>query len=74
MINSSLLMLDEATEELAPVVRGKIWPRPGALKNAGQSILVIDKNLEIEKGRIVCSDTSLQLKADPSLKTRILGV
>jgi branched-chain amino acid transport system ATP-binding protein len=85
MINPSLLILDEATEGLAPLVREEIWSRLGILKEEGQSILVIDKNIEalirladrhyiIEKGGIVWSGSSTQLKDDPSLKTRYLGV
>ncbi len=85
MINPRLLILDEATEGLAPLVREEIWSRLGNLKDEGQSILVIDKNLEaliqladhhyiIEKGRIVWNGGSDQLRADPSLKTRYLGV
>ncbi len=85
MINPRLLILDEATEGLAPLVREEIWSRLGNLKDEGQSILVIDKNLEaliqladhhyiIEKGRIVWNGGSDQLRVDPSLKTRYLGV
>jgi branched-chain amino acid transport system ATP-binding protein len=85
MINPSLLILDEATEGLAPLVREEIWSRLNILKEEGQSILVIDKNIEalirladrhyiIEKGGIVWSGSSTQLKDDPSLKTRYLGV
>jgi branched-chain amino acid transport system ATP-binding protein len=85
MINPSLLVLDEATEGLAPLVREEIWSRLATLKDQGQSILVIDKNLGaliqladhhfiIEKGRIVWDGDSAQLTADPSLKSRYLGV
>ena len=85
MVNPSLLILDEATEGLAPLVRKEIWSRLEMLKNEGQSILLIDKNLDalmrladrhfiIEKGRIVWSGTPQELEADPSLKTRYLGV
>ena len=85
MINPSLLILDEATEGLAPLVREEIWSRLSILKEEGQSILVIDKNIEalirladrhyiIEKGGIVWSGTSMQLKDDPSVITRYLGV
>ena len=85
MINPSLLILDEATEGLAPLIRKEIWSRLEMLKNEGQSILLIDKNLDalirladrhfiIEKGRVVWSGTSQELEADPTLKTRYLGV
>ena len=85
MINPSLLILDEATEGLAPLVREEIWSRLNILKEEGQSILVIDKNIEalirladrhyiIEKGGIVWIGSSVQLKEDPSLITRYLGV
>ena len=85
MINPSLLILDEATEGLAPLIRQEIWSRLGILKDEGQSILLIDKNLDaltrladrhfiIEKGRIVWSGDSRELTADPSLKMRYLGV
>ena len=70
---------------LAPLVREEIWSRLRLLKQEGQSILLIDKNLEalmkladrhfiIEKGSIVWSGDSAELAADPSLKTRYLGV
>jgi len=85
MTNPSLLILDEATEGLAPLVRQEIWARLRILKEEGQSILVIDKNLGalmeladrhfiIEKGRVVWSGESSQLAADDSLKTRYLGI
>ena len=85
MINPSLLILDEATEGLAPLIRKEIWSRLEMLKNEGQSILLIDKNLDalirladrhfiIEKGRIVWSGSSEELDQDPTLKTRYLGV
>lgn len=85
MTNPSLLILDEACEGLAPLVRAEIWSRLQQLKTEGQSILLIDKNLEalmrladchyiIEKGSIVWSGDSQALEADPSLKTRYLGV
>ena len=85
MINPKLLILDEATEGLAPLVRDEIWSRLGILKEEGQSILVIDKNLEnliqladhhyiIEKGKVVWDGSSEHLQADESLKTRYLGV
>ena len=69
MTNPRLLILDEATEGLAPLIRAEIWQCLTRLKAAGQSILVIDKNVEtliriadrhylIERGRVVWSGTS----------------
>jgi branched-chain amino acid transport system ATP-binding protein len=85
MLNPSLLVLDEATEGLAPLIRGEIWARLRQLKEQGQSILVIDKNLSalveladwhyvIEKGRIVWEGDSAQLSASQDVKARYLGV
>ncbi|MEM0988218.1 MAG: ABC transporter ATP-binding protein [Pseudomonadota bacterium] len=85
MTNPTLLILDEATEGLAPLVRAEIWEVLAQLKARGQSILVIDKNIRdlariadrhliIEKGRIAWSGTSTELMADPSLTERYLGV
>lgn len=85
MTNPSLLILDEATEGLAPLVRAEIWSRLKLLKKEGQSILLIDKNLDalmpladrhyiIEKGKIVWNGSSQELEVDPTLKTRYLGV
>ena len=85
MTNPRLLILDEATEGLAPLIRAEIWRVLQHLKSAGQSILVIDKNVDaltriadrhyvIEKGRIVWSGTSTALKDDPDIQRRYLGV
>lgn len=85
MTNPRLLILDEATEGLAPLIRAEIWRCLKDLKNSGQSILVIDKSVEvlmriadrhyiIEKGRVVWSGTSQQLRADPNLRQKFLGV
>ena len=85
MTNPRLLILDEATEGLAPLIRAEIWRVLGALKQAGQSILVIDKNVEaltriadrhyiLEKGRIAWSGDSAALRADAGLRGRYLGV
>lgn len=85
MTNPGLLILDEATEGLAPLVRAEIWRVLAALKGAGQSILVIDKNVEaltrfadrhvvIEKGRAVWTGTSEALRAAPEIQHRYLGV
>ncbi len=84
MTNPRLLVLDEATEGLAPLVRGEIWACLGALKSYGQSILVVDKHLAalrgladrmviIEKGRTVWTGTPAALDADQGMAQRYLG-
>ncbi len=85
MTNPLLLILDEATEGLAPMIRGEIWSCLQDLKFGGQSILLVDKNIEaltriadrhyiIEKGRVVWEADSTQLSEDPSIQQRYLGV
>ena len=85
MTNPKLLILDEATEGLAPLVRAEIWKCLADLKAQGQSILVIDKNVDalaaiadhhyiIEKGKVVWSGTSPELRANAELQHRYLGV
>ena len=85
MTNPRLLILDEATEGLAPIIRQQIWDCLAMLKAAGQSILVIDKNIAalarladhhciLEKGRVVWQGDSTALRADPKLTSRYLGV
>jgi branched-chain amino acid transport system ATP-binding protein len=85
MTNPRLLILDEATEGLAPLIRAEIWQCLTALKQAGQSILVIDKNVAaltriadrhylIERGRVVWSGTSAELAAAPDVQHRYLGI
>ncbi len=85
MTNPKLLVLDEATEGLAPVIRAEIWACLARLKQDGQSILVIDKNVDalvkladrhliLEKGRIVWEGTSGDFLASPDLKDRYLHV
>ena len=85
MTNPRLLILDEATEGLAPLIREEIWTCLSLLKARGQSILVIDKNVEhltricdrhtiIERGRTVWTGTSEQLIAEPDLQHRYLGI
>jgi branched-chain amino acid transport system ATP-binding protein len=85
MTNPRLLILDEATEGLAPLVRIEIWQCLTSLKAAGQSILVIDKNVEaliriadrhylVERGRVVWNGTSAALAAAPDMQHRYLGV
>jgi branched-chain amino acid transport system ATP-binding protein len=83
--NPHLLILDEATEGLAPLVREEIWKCLGQLRQAGQTILVIDKYIErlvhladrhtiIERGRVAWQGTSAELDADRTLWHRYLGV
>ena len=85
MTNPKLLILDEATEGLAPLIRAEIWACLARLKGEGQAILVIDKNVDalarladrhviLEKGRVAWTGTSDELRADPSLKDRFLHV
>jgi branched-chain amino acid transport system ATP-binding protein len=85
MTNPRLLILDEATEGLAPLIRKEIWRCLETLKATGQAILVIDKNVGaltrigdrhyiVEKGSVVWSGDSAMLRADPELQHRYLGV
>ena len=85
MTNPRLLILDEATEGLAPLIRTEIWQCLTRLKAAGQSILVIDKNVEaliriadrhylIERGKVVWTGSSPELAAAPEVQHRYLGV
>ena len=85
MINPGLLILDEATEGLAPLVRQEIWRALTLLKEKALSILIIDKNIEallhiaerhyiMEKGRTVWHGSSSELRAKPDLQSRYLGV
>jgi branched-chain amino acid transport system ATP-binding protein len=85
MTNPRLLILDEATEGLAPLVREEIWQCLARLREAGQTILVIDKYVErlirladrhtiIERGRVAWSGSSVELDADHGIWHRYLGV
>jgi len=85
MTNPKLVILDEATEGLAPLIRQEIWICLKALKQEGEAILIIDKNVDalaafadrhiiLEKGRVVWSGNSAALVADPVLKDRYLHV
>jgi len=85
MTNPKLLILDEATEGLAPKIRTEIWQCLKRLKQEGQAILIVDKHLEallrfadrhvvIEKGHVVWSGTSAALAADSSIRERYLQV
>jgi branched-chain amino acid transport system ATP-binding protein len=85
MTNPKLLILDEATEGLAPIIRTQIWDCLATLKAEGQSILIIDKNIKaiarladhhyiLDKGRVVWNGDSQTLLATDGLTTRYLGV
>jgi len=85
MTNPRLLILDEATEGLAPLVRRDIWRAVELLKARGQSILLIDKNVAVlsrvadrhyvlEKGRVVWSGDSTELRSAVEVQQRYLGV
>jgi branched-chain amino acid transport system ATP-binding protein len=85
MTNPRLMVLDEATEGLAPLIREEIWRCLAAIKAEGDAILVVDKNVDalarladrhlvLEKGRIAWTGTSAELAADPSIKDRYLHV
>ena len=85
MTNPRLLILDEATEGLAPIIRTQIWDCLATLKTTGQSILIVDKNIAaltrladqhfiLEKGKIVWRGDSVALSGDSSVKSRYLGV
>ena len=85
MTNPRLLILDEATEGLAPLIRVEIWRCLERLKAGGLSILLIDKHVEaltrladhhyvLEKGRVVWDGTSADLRTRPDVQHRYLGV
>ena len=85
MTNPRLVVLDEATEGLAPLIRAEIWQALTELKNEGLSLIVIDKNLGpllaladrhfvLEKGLVVWNGTSNDLRAEPRIVHEYLGV
>ncbi len=85
MTNPRLLILDEATEGLAPLIRADIYRSIARLKSEGLSILVIDKDIKaltgvadthylIEKGRVVWTGSSQELRANEDVQRRYLGV
>ena len=85
MTNPRLLILDEATEGLAPIIRKQIWACLGAIRQKGTSILVVDKNIKelapicdnfhiLEKGRTVWEGSSTELTNTPNVQERYLGV
>jgi branched-chain amino acid transport system ATP-binding protein len=85
MLNPRLLILDEASEGLAPLIRKEIWHRLEQLKQSGLTILLIDKNIDefthiadqhyiVEKGRVVWQGDSDSLTGDRDIKSRYLGI
>jgi len=83
--NPRLLILDEATEGLAPLIRDEIWACLARLRNEGQSVLVVDKYVEklialadhhaiVERGRVVWAGSSNELDADHTIWHRYLGL
>lgn len=85
LTNPKLLILDEATEGLAPIIRVEIWRCLHELKKLGQTILVVDKNLSemaslvdrhniVDKGRVVWAGGPAQLSAEKELSHRYLGI
>ncbi|USX13364.1 ABC transporter ATP-binding protein [Oxalobacteraceae bacterium OTU3CAMAD1] len=85
MTNPLLLVLDEATEGLAPIIRAEIWAALAALKAEGLSQIVIDKNVGallkfadrhfvLEKGKVVWQGSSDALRADPAIVQQYMGV
>ena len=85
MTNPRLLILDEATEGLAPLIRQEIWDCLARLKAGGQTVMVIDKNIGsllkladthyiVEKGRVVWQGSSDSLRAQPALLQQYVGV
>ena len=85
MTNPLLLILDEATEGLAPLIRAEIWACLGRLRDTGLAMIVIDKNIGpllsladrhyiLEKGRVVWQGGSDELRAQPQVLHRYLGV
>ena len=85
MTNPRLLILDEATEGLAPLIRVEIWTCLESLKASGLAILLIDKHVEaltrladqhyvLERGRVVWSGTSAELRTREDIRHRYLGV
>tara|TARA_Y100000996_G_scaffold234000_1_gene184055 strand:+ start:364 stop:1065 length:702 start_codon:yes stop_codon:yes gene_type:complete len=85
MTNPRLLILDEATEGLAPLIKKEIWDCLKDLKSSGQSILVVDKNIKaltdladrhyiMEKGKIVWIGDSSKLNSNKEIQNRYLGI
>lgn len=85
MTNPDLLVLDEATEGLAPLIRKEIWGVIGEIKKTGLSTIIVDKDIKallsisdrsviLSKGRVVFNDTAAALAAQPEIHHQHLGV
>src|SRR5690606_30805339 len=85
LANPRLLILDEATEGLAPIIREEIWSTIAKIRNAGVATLIVDKTVDaitsladriviLVKGEVVFEGSPASLKADPALMHRHLGV
>ena len=85
MTNPLLLILDEATEGLAPLIVQEIWRVIGDIRTTGIATLIVDRNVRavlahtdravvLEKGQVVLQGDSAELAADPDALTRLLGV
>ena len=85
LTNPKLLILDEATEGLAPIIREKIWEALKNIRDSGIPILIIDKNLKdlltisdnhniIHRGKIVWSGSSVQLRSSEDVTQTFLGI
>jgi branched-chain amino acid transport system ATP-binding protein len=85
MTNPKLLILDEATEGLAPVIRDEIWTRLKQLKQTGLAMLIVDKEIDalcefadrhyvIEKGEIVWSGSTEDIRANPQISETYIGI
>ena len=85
MTNPRLVVLDEATEGLAPLIRDEIWACLASLKAEGEAILIVDKNVDaltrladrhvvIEKGRVVWAGSNAEMAASDAVKERYLHV
>ncbi len=85
MTNPRLIILDEATEGLAPLIRDDIWNCLATLKKQGQAVLVVDKHIEaltqiadrhyiVERGRVVWTGSSAELASNSEVGSRYLGV
>jgi branched-chain amino acid transport system ATP-binding protein len=83
--NPRLVILDEATEGLAPIIRDEIWKTVALIRSTGTATLVVDKTVAavtaiadriviLVKGEVVFEDTPARLAADPQLMHRHLGV
>lgn len=85
MTNPDLLVLDEATEGLAPLIRREIWSMIASIRATGIAVLIVDKDIDrllkladrvviLEKGRVVYSGTAAELATLPDIQHRHLGI